>query len=65
MWGKLEKISDDDFIKIVKGSSYIKDVIVKCGYTSCLNKRTRNKIKNRIEQLNINILLLIYNIKMY
>jgi Zn finger protein HypA/HybF involved in hydrogenase expression len=55
MWGKLEKIGDDDFIKIVKESSYIKDVIAKCGYTSSLNKKTRDKIKNRIEQLNINI----------
>ena len=55
MWGKLEKISDDDFIKIVKESFYIKDVIVKCGYTSCLNKRTRNKIKNRFQRDNFKL----------
>ena len=55
MWGKLESISDIDFINIVKESFYINDVILKCGYTSRLNKRTRDKIKNRIEKLNINI----------
>ena len=47
MWGKLEKINDEDFEKIVKDSFYIKDIIIKCGYTSCLNKRTRDKIKLR------------------
>ena len=55
MWGKLEKINDEDFINIVKESFYIKDIIFKCGYTSSLNKRTRDKIKSRIKQLNIDI----------
>jgi Zn finger protein HypA/HybF involved in hydrogenase expression len=55
MWGKLESINDTDFINIVKESFYINDVILKCDYTSRLNKRTRDKIKNRIEKLNINI----------
>lgn len=50
---RLSSISDDDFISIVKSCFYLKDVIVKCGYKASLSKRTRDKIKKRINSLEI------------
>ncbi|MBC8306695.1 MAG: HNH endonuclease [Pelagibacterales bacterium] len=52
---KLYTISDDEFISIVKNSVFLKDIVKKCGYIASLNKRTRNKIKKRINILNIDI----------
>ena len=52
---KLSSINDDEFKSIVITSYYLKDVIKKCGYTSILNKRTRDKVKKRIEHLKIDI----------
>ena len=52
---KLFSVSDKDFIKIVNDSYYIKDILNKCGYSSSLNKRTRDKVKKRIIDLGINI----------
>jgi len=57
MWGKLEKINDEDFINIVKESFYMKDIIIKCGYfpSTVTSTRIRNKIKSRLKQSNIDI----------
>lgn len=52
---KLYSICNDEFINIVKKSFYLKDIVKKCGYTASLNKRTRDKIKKRITDLNIDI----------
>ena len=51
---RLYSVSDNDFIKIVESSFYIKDVLIKCGYSAFLNKRSRDKVKKRIDDLKIN-----------
>ena len=51
----LGKISDDEFRKIVKESYYFNDIMKKIGYKPLLNKKQRDKIKNRIKNLNIDI----------
>ena len=55
MRDKLTNISNTEFKNIVKNSKYIKDVLLKCGYKATNNKRSRDKIKKRIEELNIDI----------
>lgn len=52
---KLYSINDENFKIIVKSCFYLKDVLKQCGYKSTLNKRTRDKVKKRIQELNINI----------
>ena len=51
---KLKSINDEEFIKIVNTSSYLKDVLLACGYKATLHKKTRDKVKKRIYDLNIN-----------
>lgn len=50
---KLNLINDDAFISIVSKNYFLKDIILKCGYKSHINKRTRDKIKSRIKSLKI------------
>jgi 5-methylcytosine-specific restriction endonuclease McrA len=50
---KLSSISDDEFRSIIESCFYLKDVIVKCGYKASLSKRTRDKIKKRINSLEL------------
>ena len=52
---KLYSIPNDEFICIVKKSFFLKDVLKKCGYKATDNKGTRNKIKKRISDLDIDI----------
>ena len=58
MWGKLEKINDEDFINIVKESFYIKDIIIKCGYfpSSVNSTKVRKKVKLRSWQASYSLL---------
>ena len=50
---KLNMIDDNTFISIVSKNYFLKDIILKCGYKAYNNKRTRDKIKNRIKLLKI------------
>jgi 5-methylcytosine-specific restriction endonuclease McrA len=50
----LDKITDKDFIHIVETSTYMKDIIKKCGYKK-ISSKSRNLIKQRICDLNIDI----------
>ena len=50
----LDKISDEEFICIVKNNNYMKDIIKNCGYKK-ISGKSRNKIKKRISKLNIDI----------
>ena len=55
----IDNFSDEEFIKIVKESDYLKDIAVKIGYKLSLGggvpEKSCKKIKNRIEELKIDI----------
>lgn len=49
---KVDSISDEEFIKLVKNSNNISEISEKIGYSSP-TKSGRKSIKNRIETLNL------------
>ena len=54
----IDNFSDQEFIKIVKESDYLKDIAVKIGYKLCgrnVPEKSCKKIKKRIEELKIDI----------
>ena len=51
----LSSITDEEFKSIVKHSYYINEVVLKCGYKNVSGLRTRNKIKKRINDMNLDI----------
>ena len=55
----IDNFSDEEFIKIVKESDYLKDIALKIGYklSTCggVPEKSCKKIKNRIEELKIDI----------
>ena len=44
---KLNSINDEEFIKIVNTSSYLKDVLLACGYKATLHKKQEIRLKKR------------------
>ena len=51
----LDKISDEDFIKIINSSITWKEILENLGYSNTSNESAKNKIRNRAEQLNISL----------
>ena len=60
----IDNYNDEEFIKIVKESYYLKDIALKMGYNLCgrgVPQKTSNKIKKRINDLNIDTTHFKYN----
>lgn len=51
----LSKINDEQFKKIVNESCSMKEIFIKCGYKNTYGGKTYNKIKTRIDILNLDI----------
>ena len=51
----IDKCSDDEFIKIVEEADTYTNIAFKLGFKHYPNSKNREKIKNRIEKLKINI----------
>lgn len=60
---KISEIKDTDFSLIVENSSYLYEIAQKCGYKTNSNIKPvlRNKIKERIQQLGLDITHFKYN----
>ena len=48
----MSKISDEDFVQIVKSSKTYKEIAYKCGYSN-MSGASSNIVKNRIKKMNL------------